>query len=216
MQDNTLHVALTPASVTALDAALRRLVGEFGHSLPKAVERAAKYVTRSIAAQTKIAKTPAKVEARYITVERYSQKTGKLMSGTRQQAVWGVNRWNHRTRREEWQVLKNYPQNATEAKKSWYAQIQYSGLAKMSWWWVGKKIGGSGGRQCGERAAQKRAMKFSDVEKNLNKKSPSINLSVSLEYAVDALKGGEASVNLAVQKASRAMFKELERKAATI
>jgi hypothetical protein len=198
----TVHI--DQASIRRMQASIDKLQAEMGADLKTALQWNATAIARSLAKATRSAPKHAPVEEQFQMVERVSKRTGKMLKPRR------VGRWMAKRYiggREQWIPIRPVPSGKRDAQKSRTATIWMRGLAKASWWWIGKKVSGSGGNQGRvEPWVIRRGAKYNDVTQKLEGWNPSITLSNKLDYATSALDGGASAVSGAMDKAARGVL----------
>ena len=185
--------------VQAMFRQIERAQKELGKTLGQAVRFAAWSVASSIGAKTTVAK---KVRPYKVVSEGRGEARRK---GGKKYAIT-----SHR--RGSKNVFHRRFESVRELKESPQARIGKAGLAKSSWFWGIKKIGG--GRNIGQAGmtstAKRRGSQVMDVESRLRGDDPFVRMTNTLPYAVDALRGGMGEVNSAMGSASRHMEKIID------
>jgi len=102
--------------------------------------------------------------------------------------------------------------SVADLKKMPQVRIGMAGLAKSSWYWGIRKIGG--GRNIGTGGATAVAKRRGDsaaiVEKRLVGDDPYVKITNKLPYIRDAFKGGQSAIAQAMEKASRNMARIID------
>ena len=185
--------------VRALWRQVDRAQKELGKTLGQAVRFAAWSVATSVGARTKVAR---KVRPYRVIEESRGEARRK---GGKKYAIT-----SHKRGRKN--VFNRRFASVRELKESPQARIGNAGLAKSSWFWGIKKIGG--GRNISQKgitdSAKRSGSRVMDVESRLKGDDPFVKMTNTLSYAIDALRGGMGEVNRSMGSASRSMEKIID------
>ncbi len=163
-----------------------------GVPMREATQNAAKLVAYSAAAATKESKA-------YRKYEQIRKKT------KRRDGLWRIK--SDRPGKKDFTVRAG---SVRELKDDRRVKIARRGLAKTAWQIIGAQIPGSFGGTTGKTNATAKtknvAKKFGDVNIDNNVFKPSVTMTNSLGYAIDAVKGGSGGLSGIIGKAARRMF----------
>ena len=181
------------ADVDALWREIARAQKELGRNLGQAIRFAAWSIASSLGVMTKVAPKyrPYRLLAKEKSGKKYeieSYRKGRKKT------------FNVRAR------------SVSELKKMAQVRIGHAGLAKSSWMWGIKKIGG--GRNISMKGATQAAKSLGrnkmSVESRLHGDDPFVKIVNRLPYAESALRGGASEVTSAMGKAARHMEKIID------
>jgi hypothetical protein len=189
------------ADVDALFRQMDRQRRLLGKSLVHSLNAAAMYLGRSLGASTKMAPKTRKIQELKIS----KSKRAGVKS-------WGVTGWFGRPRTYQTRIL-----NTSKGKayvKERIGMIRRRGLAKKTMASMAKNVGGIGAAGMAHMSyvAQDLARIASKHGKNTRgggEHDPWILMENTLNYATDALKGGEMDISTAMGRAARGMEKSI-------
>lgn len=84
------------------------------------------------------------------------------------------------------------------------------GLAKACWFWGLKKLGPGAKFGFATASAKRGATSATDVQMSMRKDDPWVRITNRLPYAMEAVQGGEATLNGAMGKAARGLEKSID------
>jgi len=189
-----INIEFPKQDVENLMRAMERQSKALGIPMLEATQNAAKLVAYSAAAATKEAKAYRKYDVR----SKANKKSGRA-------GVWRVR--SDRPGKKDFTVMAG---SVKELKADRRVIIARRGLAKMAWRVIGAQIPGSYAAPTGKTNANERtqsqAKRFGDVKIDRNIFQPTVTLTNSLKYAINAVEGGESALSNIVGKAARRMM----------
>jgi hypothetical protein len=224
---------INPAETAALFAELRRAQRALGKSSLQSIQWAARLVCSSLSGQTKkvraklrpVVQNPdkrwqtdkrrapfgvmgyRKGKQKFIPIYRTGEY-GKLRFYDRESVSW------YERQPKKWRRIKSGPDIANpeiivpgimDHKKR---NIPHRGLAKKAWQKASSRVGRGG------TVGAMGVSSIASVFVNRNPADPSITINNKLRYAEDALKGGRASVNTAVENATKRLSTRIDQEIA--
>ena len=204
--DASISVTLPAATLANLRRSMDRAGSEFGQSARQQVKLAAWSIGRTLGTSTRVAKPHIdlaklnRTEARLLNIER---RTGN-------QAFIGTKYFGGRPRQ-----VTIYAKGIAAARKDARARNYRFGLAKLSWRASIGGLGSQAGLNVGKADGKtiQKAAQYAAKERRLTGDNPSITIGSFLDYATDALIGGQAAVGPAIDRAARKMMHIMDAKA---
>lgn len=189
------------ADVDALFRQMDRQSRLLGRDLVHSLNAAAMYLGRSLGASTKMAPKTRKVQELKIS----KSKRAGVKS-------WGVTGWFGRPRTYQTRILNT--SKGEDYVKTRLGMIRRRGLAKKTMASMSKKVGrvGSAGvahMSFGAQDLARIASKHGSSQRGGGEQDPWIRMENTLNYATDALKGGEMDISTAMGRAARGMEKSI-------
>ena len=183
-----------------------RAGSEFGKTVRSQVKLAAWSIGRTLGTATRVAKPHIdlaklnRTEARLLNIER---QTGK-------QAFIGTKYFGGRPRQ-----VTIYARGIREARENARAKNYRFGLAKLSWRASINGLGSQAGMGVTKANAKtmRKAMQHAATTRRLTGDNPSIMIGSYLDYAQDALIGGNAAIAPAIDRAAGHMMHIMDAKA---
>jgi len=185
--------------VDALFRQMERQSRLLGKNLVHSLNAAAMYLSRSLSASANVAPKARKIHPLQISMSR--RKNVKS---------WGVTGWFGRPRTYQTKILNT--SKGPEYVKERIGMIRRRGLGKMTMGRMSKAVGGLAQTHMSGIAAgvADLAKKYGNSEKGGGEQDPWIRMTNSLNYATDALKGGDSAIGTAMGRAARAMEKSID------
>jgi hypothetical protein len=196
------------ADVDALFRQMDRQSRLLGKSLVHSLNAAAMYLGRSLGASTKMAPKTRPVKALPLKIAK-----GQKSNINGQPVIpWGVTGWFGRPRTYQTRILRTSKGKAYVKER--LGMIRRRGLAKKTMASMAKNVGGIGAAGMAHMSyvAQDLARIASKHGKNTRgggEHDPWILMENTLNYATDALKGGEMDISTAMGRAARGMEKSI-------
>lgn len=196
------------ADVDALFRQMDRQSRLLGKSLVHSLNAAAMYLGRSLGASTKISKKTRPVKALPLKIAK-----GQKSNINGQPVIpWGVTGWFGHPRTYQTKILRTSKGKAYVKER--LGMIRRRGLAKKTMASMAKNVGGIGAAGMAHMSyvAQDLARIASKHGKNTRgggEHDPWILMENTLNYATDALKGGEMDITTAMGRAARGMEKSI-------
>ena len=198
------------ADVDALFRQMDRQSRLLGRDLVHSLNAAAMYVGRSLGASTKVSKKTRQVKALPLKIAKGQRST---VNG--QPVVpWGVTGWFGRPRTYQTKILRTSKGEAYVKER--IGMIRRRGLAKKTMASMAKKVGGIGAAgmshmSFGAQELSRIASQHGTSQRGGGEQAPWIRMENTLNYATDALKGGEMAIETAMGRAARAMEHSIDK-----
>jgi hypothetical protein len=194
MNKDAVSIEWPKADVDALWRQVERAQKELGKTLGQAVRFAAWSVARSLGTITTMSK-----KVRPYRVVNEGRGVSKFKGGKKYEVT--------SMKKGKTKTFNVRAKSVSELKKMTQVKIGKAGLAKSAWMWGIRQIGG--GKNIGMAGAtdtaKKRGRMTIDVEKRLTGDDPFVKIINRLNYAENALIGGQSAVSSTMGKAARSM-----------
>lgn len=182
--------------VAAIQRQMARAADVLKKSQPQAVRFGAWAVASSLGASTRVAKKKRPMQ--------------EIQTSRKTQRKFEVESYKSGAKK----LFEIYARTKQEAVKSSAVRIGKHGMAKASWMWGIKAIGGgpAGSAAGASKSAKRAARQHIEVAKKLQGDNPSVRITNRLGYIMDALRGGPKDVSTAMERAAKQMAKIIDSK----